>query len=180
MMLPSEETAQAKLFVSSLQALCGFQFRIGSIFPQAAGSPEAAYLRIGGELISQKPAPQERSWFHEGPLSDARRLLRFTLICDHKAFNNSELTAVPWLTIFVSTQASGKASLVGEPNILRIAPTATRFAYLPISMPSPATAQSHNYTSAATQISKEQTTVKLPKSSGDMALNKIVTFTCPS
>ena len=44
---------------------------------------------------------------------------------------------------------------MGEANILRVAPTATRFAYLPISMPSPATEPAHNFPSAAAQISKQ-------------------------
>lgn len=50
-------------------------------------------------------------------------------------------------------QVQGKAGMVGEANILRVAATATRFAYLPISMPSPATGAARNFPSAAAQIS---------------------------
>ncbi len=51
-------------------------------------------------------------------------------------------------------QVQSKASIGGEANILRVAPTATRFAYLPISMPAPATGPSRNFPSAAAQISE--------------------------
>lgn len=64
--------------------------------------------------------------------------------------SGSLLVSVFWIVL----QGQGKTSLAGEPNILRVAPTATRFSYLPVSMPAPAAAQSQTYTSAATLISK--------------------------